>query len=386
MAMLRVSSYRKLFEDDRWSPSGGSRLQRAGLYRASGRRAAVDRSVCDQLDFVATRALNKEGLDRFVQERTTIAALNDRLVKLIELAHCLEEENNSLECQITDLEENLNGQHASPSITPTVAMAECSLEAAVERLHKQRDEIVCDAEELKEELECLHKEYEKAVHQRVLVQQGQQNVAEVVDAVTAECLALREQVAVYEEQLANMETQHKMEVESLLQPDERALATAAIRFGSPDITPALDVKEYHCQLAESFQMEFGTPACGEGDGKKMEMGRTDGSVVKDPTEITDVDEVKALISELQKELNELEKNNEELLDEVEVKWDAYMDEVAELEFTITEMKQQKADLKSQMKEQCQEYKELLTEKMARGMEIAAYRSLVEEEEVRLCSL
>ncbi|MEQ2220859.1 hypothetical protein ILYODFUR_009858, partial [Ilyodon furcidens] len=349
-------------------------------------RAAVDRSVCDKLDFVATRALNKEGLDRFVQERTTIAALNDRLVKLIELAHCLEEENNSLEGQITDLEENLNGQHTSPSITPTVAMAECSLEAVVERLHKQRDEIVCDTEELKEELECLHKEYEKAVHQRVLVQQGQQNVAEVVDAVTVQCLALREQAAVYEEQLANMETQHKMEVESLLQPDERALATAAIRFGSPDITPALDVKEYHCQLAESLQMEFGTPACGEGDGKKMEMGRNDESVVKDPTEITDVDEVKALISELQKELNELEKNNEELLDEVEVKRDAYMDEVAELEFTITEMKQQKADLKSQMKEQCKEYKELLTEKMARGMEIAAYRSLVEEEEVRLCSL
>lgn len=31
-----------------------------------------------------------------------------------------------------------------------------------------------------------------------------------VDAVTAECLALREQVAIYEEQLANMEAQHKM--------------------------------------------------------------------------------------------------------------------------------------------------------------------------------
>lgn len=33
---------------------------------------------------------------------------------------------------------------------------------------------------------------------------------QAVDAVTAECLALRDQVAVYEEQLANMETQHKM--------------------------------------------------------------------------------------------------------------------------------------------------------------------------------
>lgn len=30
-----------------------------------------------------------------------------------------------------------------------------------------------------------------------------------VDAVTAECLALREQVAIYEEQLANMEAQNE---------------------------------------------------------------------------------------------------------------------------------------------------------------------------------
>lgn len=31
-----------------------------------------------------------------------------------------------------------------------------------------------------------------------------------MDAVTAECLALREQTSIYEEQLANMEAQHKM--------------------------------------------------------------------------------------------------------------------------------------------------------------------------------
>ncbi|KAM4732289.1 plasticin [Anableps anableps] len=382
MAMLRVSSYRRLFEDDRWSPNAGLRLQRAGQC------ADADKCGCDKIDFVAAKALNKEGLDRFVQERTTIAALNDRLVKLIELARRLEEENDSLECQIADLEENLNGQHASPNITSAVLrlQPEYSLEAVVERLRKQRDEIVCDTEELKEELECLQKEYEKAAHQRMLVQQGQQDVAEAVDAVTAECLALRERVAVYEEQLANMETHHKTEVESLLQPDERTLGAAAIRFGSPDITPALDVKEYHCQLGESLQLEFGAFSSGKGDGKKLEAGGTDESMVKDPTEITDVDEMKTLISELQKDLDELEKRNEGLLDEVEVKRAAYMDEVEELELTIAEIKQQEVDFKSQMKEQCEEYKELLSEKMARDMEIVAYRGLVEEEEVRLCSL
>lgn len=49
------------------------------------RAAAVDECDCDKLDFAAARAENKEGLDQFVQDRTVIAALNDRLVRLIEL-------------------------------------------------------------------------------------------------------------------------------------------------------------------------------------------------------------------------------------------------------------------------------------------------------------
>lgn len=38
------------------------------------------------------------------------------------------------------------------------------------------------------------------------------------------------------------------------------------------------------------------------------------------------------------------------------------------------MKCQKANFQEQMKEQCEDYKFLFTQKMARDMEIAAYRS------------
>lgn len=38
------------------------------------------------------------------------------------------------------------------------------------------------------------------------------------------------------------------------------------------------------------------------------------------------------------------------------------------------MKHQEADLQVQMKEQCEDSKELFSEKMARDMEVAAYRS------------
>ncbi|TKS72181.1 Vimentin [Collichthys lucidus] len=333
MAMLRVSSYRKLFEDDSWSRNGGLSMQCAGQYRATVRSAAVDKCDCDKLDFVAAKAINREGLNQFVKDRTIIAALNDRLVKLIELARCFEEENESLECQIVELEDKLNSRQAFSSITSTVP--DYSLDEVVERLRRERDEILCDTEELRKELECLMKEYEKAAQQRILFQQERQDVAEEVDAVTAGCLALREQVAIYKEQLANMEAQHETAVEDLLEPaDGTTGAVAAIKFGSPDITPALDVKEYYCQLAENLQYECDAPSSAvvrSSDGKQLEAGGAAGSTVKALPKITDIGEMKILISELQKELAELEKWNEELEDEVEMKKAAYMDEIAELE-------------------------------------------------------
>lgn len=44
-------------------------------------------------------------------------------------------------------------------------------------------------------------------------------------------------------------------VERLLEPAEGITGTlAAIKYGSPDIAPALAVKEHDCQLAEKLQV------------------------------------------------------------------------------------------------------------------------------------
>lgn len=384
MAMLRVSSYRKLFEEE--GRNGGTSIQCAGQYRAAASSAATSKCTCDKLDFVAAKSLGKDGLNRFVQDRTLIAALNDRLVKLIEVAHCFEDENESLECQILDLEDRLSRKEASNG-SRTVAVLDSGLDAVVERLREERDLILCDTEKLQKELERLKVDYEKAAQQREVIQQEREYVSEDVDAVTVQCLALREQVAIYEEQLANMEGQHSTVVEGLLEPAEGTTGTvAAIKFGIPDITSALDVKEYYCQLAESLQYESAvssSAAVGSDDGKLQE---TTGSMVKSSPQIKDIGEIKVLIPELEKELAELEKCNEELEAQVEINKAAYTEEIGELEYTIDEMRHQEAELQFQMQVQCEDYRELLNEKMARDMEISAYRSLVEEEELRLCVL
>ncbi|KAK2904342.1 hypothetical protein Q8A73_010999 [Channa argus] len=298
MAMLRVSSYRKLFEEENWSQNGGLSMQCAGLYRASVRGVVVDKCGCDTIDFEAARSLNKEGMNQFVQDRTTIAALNDRLVRLIELARCFEMENESLECQIVELEEKLNNQQASSSITTAVAKHGYNLAAVVERLRKEKGEIVDETVELHKELEYLKDEYEKAAQQRIFLQQERQDIAEEVDAVTAECLALREQVSIYEEQLDNMEAQDMTAVGRLREPAERMTrAMAAIKFGSPDIAAALDVKEYYCQLAESLQNKCWAATSAvlhSGAAKKLKVRGAAGSRVKDLSKIKNISEIKML--------------------------------------------------------------------------------------------
>lgn len=51
---------------------------------------------------------------------------------------------------------------------------------------------------------------------------------------------------------------YEQTVEDMLEPNESRegiTRAAVIKFGSPDIALALDVKKYYCQLAETLQVQ-----------------------------------------------------------------------------------------------------------------------------------
>ncbi|XP_053361544.1 type III intermediate filament [Clarias gariepinus] len=387
MAMLRVSSYRKLFEEE-YQRTAIWPSQRCGTQTlSSSARGGVSMIDWPDLDFCAARVLNREVLMRFSQERSLIAALNDRLAVLINMVRCLEEENESLEAQIIEMEERLASRPGPSSSISLDCPTESSLEAAIERLHKEKDEILCRTEELTKDLHHIKIKYDEAVEQRTLLQLEHKDVAVEVDTVTADCLALREQVAIYEEQLAAMENQHELRIESLCEPtaDDQDAPTVSLQFPSIDLTPAITVvKDHYHQLAESLQFKFA--AIARGEKKRRNLEKPSGRKVKDNSEVIAMNGLKELIAKLRKELAEMEACGEELEAKIEAKKEAHLLQIEELEACICQLEKEEADLQAQMNEQMEDYKELLSEKMALDIEIEAYRSLVEVEEDRLCYL
>ncbi|XP_062380275.1 peripherin-like [Sardina pilchardus] len=206
---VRVSSYRRLFEEQQQQQWNGARAGAGAGQVVSSARGGANGCPWPEPDFAAARALNKESVIRFAKERSLMAALNDRLAVLVDVARCLEEENESLEVQILEMKERMGMEGEDSTAVTTRGPADYSLDAVVERLRREKEEILRDTEDLRKELACLQAEYEKAAEQRTLIQLEKEDVAVDVDDITADCLALREQVAIYEEQLANMERQHE---------------------------------------------------------------------------------------------------------------------------------------------------------------------------------
>nr|XP_005992074.1 PREDICTED: low molecular weight neuronal intermediate filament-like [Latimeria chalumnae] len=325
MCSARVSSYRRIFHEDLGSLHPVVSYDWGGRHRVAARSdCIVDEVEDDEISF--RTALSRDYLVRCLKNRGLMARLNNRLVNFIENVRCLEEENEVLEAEIELMRESVQRY--------------CHLSS------QQRQ----DLWELSAVVEKLEREKE-------------------IDLLTGECLGLKKEAEILEDQLDHMQQEHEMQVGELLSPEEEESVVLSLDFTSPDMVPAvLDIQEHYQDLASCLKLS----------------GRVSRAIQGGTEDAEDTKEnLKLMITDLEKELAYLIMRNEQLETEIQENEMANEDEIICLEDELAELKQWISTLKSEMAEKVKDYRQLLSAKMALDLEIAAYRSFIEEEDERL---
>ncbi|XP_028671716.2 non-neuronal cytoplasmic intermediate filament protein [Erpetoichthys calabaricus] len=378
MSLFRISSYRRQFEEKTWIPSPIINPGCAWQYQSviSG-GAALNSKVPN---FEVSRALTHESLSRCMRDRTLIADLNDRLVRLIETARCLEEENQLLEGEVFEMQKKLKS-HDAFSTTPS-RHTMLDLNDVIERLQAEKEEILCNISAQQKPLQAWHDKYEQLLHQRHLLEEEHEDIAVQLDFLTAECLALQDQVGIYEEQRRRMENKHNQLVEALTVPVSD-VPEVKVEFPAPDATDdVLNIKSYYSELAADLQFEM-KPSVLIQD-KEHKKPDTINREMKGMKSVPDINNIRKLISALENELKSLQICGKKLESEMERKALLHEEEIADLQGNISDLKESKIVLQQEIRGQLEDNGQLLNEKMALDMEIAAYRGLVSQEEEWLC--
>ncbi|XP_064422721.1 low molecular weight neuronal intermediate filament [Latimeria chalumnae] len=365
MCSARVSSYRRIFHEDLGSLHPVVSYDWGGRHRVAARSdCIVDEVEDDEISF--RTALSRDYLVRCLKNRGLMARLNNRLVNFIENVRCLEEENEVLEAEIELMRESVQRYcHLSSQQRQDL----WELSAVVEKLEREKEETWAEIGALHQELCARKLKHEQLSELRSLVEEETDKLIPEIDLLTGECLGLKKEAEILEDQLDHMQQEHEMQVGELLSPEEEESVVLSLDFTSPDMVPAvLDIQEHYQDLASCLKLS----------------GRVSRAIQGGTEDAEDTKEnLKLMITDLEKELAYLIMRNEQLETEIQENEMANEDEIICLEDELAELKQWISTLKSEMAEKVKDYRQLLSAKMALDLEIAAYRSFIEEEDERL---
>ncbi|XP_076848317.1 synemin [Brachyhypopomus gauderio] len=307
----------------------------------------------------------------FESEKLQLQELNQRLGHYLSRAKLLEQENSHLIKEIHSLRQNRCEEWESKH------MAELrEMRRLVEQLSFEKNKAEMEREKLRKEFQLIQamRSDECAVNKSI---DGELKGCEMeIHQAHHTNQALEQRLLQLENEYAVLETVHRKEIGQLRnQVHERVVPVVTQTYHGPPVVGTDEVQQYALNLTESWSDTL--------EMYRQRVEEIEDSIKADQTRLEDIrrekmqyaSEVNRLRAELEKQ-SQMQMDLEEQFVNVQ---DNFRGEVNQYQMFIEELEHERSLLGNTISEKLKEHQDLLQVKMGLGLELAAYRALLEEE-------